>query len=137
METTTRQFIIGMLIFTGLITGCFTIISLALPKSSDTFTYTNTTLSRFADVENNANTMSNSIENSQASGGKVTILETLISFGISALSSIWSSVTTFGQIIPSMITILGLPNWFSGMLIAIIGIIVAFSLMAAWFKWWL
>ena len=139
METTVRQFIIGMLILSGIITGCFTLIALSLPSDNTTFTLANTTLDKFTDIKDNANSMENKVKTTQPNSGALGILNGLVEISIGALSSIWDSLTTLTTIVGSLGAAIGLaiPGWFSGMILAIVGVIIAFSLMAAWFKWWL
>lgn len=139
METTIRQFIIGMLLLSGIITGCFTLIALSLPAEDTKFNYANQVLDKFNDTKTKAESIQNTVEKTKPSSGVLGILNGLVEVAISALSSIWDSfdiLSTFVTSIPAAIG-LDIPSWFTGMIVAIAAIIIAFSLMAAWFKWWL
>ena len=137
MQTTIRQFIIGMLIFSALIAGCFSLIGMSLSSDSDTFLLANTTLSKFDDMSDNANSMQDTMQGQVDKSDD--ILGGLIELTISGLSSVWDSLTTLTGIMGSMGAAIGfpIPTWFSGLILAIVGVIIAFSLAAAYFKWWL
>ncbi len=139
METTTRQFIIGMILLGAIITGCFSMIAYFVPTDSIDLKATNETLNKFTDIKTNADSMSNTVQNTKANTGVLGIINGLVEISVTALSSIWTSFTTFTLILNSLGTSIGIPIpiWFSGALISIVAIIIAFSLMAAWFKWWL
>lgn len=141
METTTRQFIIGMIVFSALVTGCFTLISLSIPPNidSDKFSQANETLNKFSEINSNANDITDTIKTTPSSSGPLGIINDLVEITITGLKSVWTSFSTFKIIVSSFAAGVGLPipAWFSLMLIAIVGIIIAFSLAAAYFKWWL
>lgn len=139
MESTIRQFVIGMLILGGLITGCFTLIALSVPTDSTRFTVANNTLNKFADIKTSSDSMKNTVENAEPDKGILGMINGLVEIGAGALKSTWNSFNILGTLVNSLGASIGLtlPDWFGGMILSIVGIIIAFSLVAAWFKWWL
>jgi len=134
-ETTARQLIISALIFTALVTGCFVFISAYLPEDNDNFQEYNTTFDKFSDIDANRQQIQEKMEDAEPSSGILGILNGLISASWGAIKLIWSSVTTMGTILGDLSSQFGVPVWFTGLLIAIIGVTVAFAVMAAIFKW--
>lgn len=136
-ETTARQFIFSALIFGAIITGCFILIANSLPDSaqkSELEKY-NTTLNKFADLQEQSEKVNDKIESGEPRSGALGMINGLIESSWGSLRLIFGSVSTFSSILSSLSNQLGVPVWFTGLLISIITTTVAFALMAAWFKW--
>ena len=138
-ETTGRQILIGILIFGAIIAGSFSLISLAIPSTDDSFTTYNDTYNQFADMNTKSKAVAAQIETSTAKGGGITdFIDVLVSSSWGSLTLMWDSVTAFGSVVSNSETGLGVispPYWFIGSIITIISVILAFAIMAAIFKW--
>ena len=140
VETTTaRQFVIAALIFTAVITGLFALISLSVPTTSGDFNTYNRSFSKFVEIRDNTDDMAGDTETAEPAEGIEGILSGLYSASFGIVKQIWTSVTTMKAIIGDMSEggmTLGMPTWFTGLMVAIIGITVALALIASWRKWY-
>lgn len=134
-ETTARQLVISALIFTALISGSFIWISNFASTDSDFQEY-NVTFQKFNNIKTQSDAMQKIMsEDAEPSSGVLGILNGLIESSWGAISLIWDSIATMGTLLSDLTDTFGIPVWFSGLLIAIIGISIAFAIMAAIFKW--
>ena len=138
-ETTARQLLISALIFTALLTGSFIWIGNFTNTDTDASAFAgyNTSYSKFTEVKNQSDTIQNVIQGASPQSGDLGILEGLISASWGSLKLIWTSLGTMGTILSDISDSFGVPVWFTGMIIAIIGITITFALIAAWFKWYI
>jgi hypothetical protein len=136
--TTARQFIISALIFSAIIAGGFTLISLSIPAGAGNYTDYNRSFNKFATIRDNANSVSDSIEDATPSEGEEGILTGLYETSFGAIKQIWTSMTTMKTILSDLSTggtPLPLPAWFTALLASIITVTVAFAIIASWRKW--
>jgi len=142
-ETTARQLIFSALIFTAIITGCFVIIGGFVPdgdinSTSDYGTY-NRSYAKFAAIREDSEEIQSKMQTVQPEEGTINlgILDGLVRSSWGAISLTWRSVTTMTSIISNLSSDFGLPIWFTGLLITIIIVTIAFAIIAAIFKWYI
>jgi len=138
-ETTARQFLFSILIFGALIAGAFSLIASFLPtETHGNFTEFNQTYNKFDEIKTESSATAKQIEEGEPAKGIAGILNGLIDASWGSLKLIFNSFGTLSTIISDISAgTLGfnIPVWFSGLLITIVFITIAFALMAAWFKW--
>lgn len=139
METTARQFIIASLIFTAIITGMFTLIGQSVPTTSGNFTDYNRSYNKFVTIKSNAESISDRMETAQPSKeGDEGVLSGLWDISFGAVQQVWTSLTTMKAVIYDLNrggSPFGMPNWFTGLLVIIISITIAFAIIASIRKW--
>jgi len=135
-ETTARQILIASLIFGAIITGGFIWISGAMPTDpGNDFREYNNTFNKFQTLKYESEQIQSSIEDAKPTSGLLGILNGLIESSWGALRLVWTSVSTMSTIFSNLSSMLGVPVWLTSLFIGLIGIVLAFALMAAWFKW--
>jgi hypothetical protein len=139
-ETTARQFIISTLIFGAVVAAIFSLMSLGMPDDNTQYGISNTTLNKFETLKTNSNSIKEPLINPEPASGPEGILSGLIDVSWGSLKAIWGSFSTMTSLLNDLASgALGisLPSWFTGMIISILGIVIAFAMMAAWFKWYI
>ena len=134
-ETTARQFLFAFLIFGAVLTAGFTLIGMALPEDNSNFNKFNASFNKFEDIKSTAEESSDQVASAKPSSGLLGILNGLIESSWGAIKLIFKSTTLMDTLLTDMSDSFGIPTWFTGLMIAIIGITMGFALMAAWFKW--
>lgn len=140
-DTTAREFIFAALIFSAILTGSLTLIGLSLPTSSTEYSQYNTTFNKFESIKTNADSTAEVVEDFEAKSGPLGILEGLIQAGWGAIKQVWTSFGTLSTISTQLsngaITTFSLPTWFTGLIITMIAVTIAFAFLAAIFKWYI
>jgi hypothetical protein len=136
-QTTVRELLIAVIMFTALISGIFTLIAYSTP--TQTFAgdeQYNTTFNKFNSVRDNANAMSNTIRNPENKQNSILgVLDDLLKLAVGVTSQIWTSIDILTTILQDLSDTFGIPLWATQSLTAILLIGVIFALMAAWFRW--
>ena len=136
--TTVRQFLISSLIFTAVIAGAFAIISATLPSDVGEFSDYNRSFNKFSEIKDNAESMSNTIEDAKPAEGVEGILTGLYEVSFGAVKQIWNSITTMKAIIGDFSSgglPFRVPTWLTSLFILIITTVVIFAIIASWRKW--
>ena len=136
--TTVRQLLISALIFTAIIAGSFAMIAQNLPADVGNFTDYNRSYNKFEEIRSNADDIGGRIEDPEAKEGVEGLLSGMITVGYETMVQVWTSVSTMKAIMGDLSkggTPLALPTWFTGLLIGIILIVVAFAIVSTWMKW--
>ena len=137
-NTTARQIIFLVLIFSAIITGGFSLIALSVPTtdiSSDFQVKYNTTLNKFSDIQDKTDTISDTMRDNSDYG----TIEKITTAGWGIMTLIWDSLDTFSIVLSEIPISLGLaiPGWFIALLLAFIFITVVFAFLAAIFHWFI
>lgn len=138
VETTARQVVQSILILGAILTGCFTLIGFSLQSENVNYGVSNKSLNKFTAIKADADKIKENFPDAQPSSGVLGILNGLIEVSWGAIKAVWDSYSTVTSLINDLTEgALGfdLPSWFSGLILSIIGVTIAFALMAAWFKW--
>lgn len=134
-QTTARQIIFTGLVFAAIITGTFTMIANSVPEHSDKLATYNSTLNKFNTLKDNADEVTDKMKDGDAKVGPLGILNGLLEVSTGAIGQLWNSFTTLTQVILSLPNQFGIPQWFTGLIVSIIGVTLAFAIMSAIFKW--
>lgn len=136
-QTTVRELLIAIIIFTAVISGIFTIIALSAPTQSfGNDAQFNTTFNKFAEVKSNADSISDTVRTEKGKpAGLFGILNDLLELAWGAIKQIWTSIDILTTILQDVSDTFGVPLWVTQALSAIVLIGIIFALMAAWFRW--
>ena len=97
------------------------------------------TYNKFETLRENTAQTTDAIEDASPDQGVLGVLNGLISASWGAVKNVYISFGTFTGIIEDTSTgglrVFNLPTWFTGLLISMIAVTIAFALMAAWFQW--
>jgi hypothetical protein len=139
--STVRQFVIAALVCSALLTGAFSLIAMSIPPTQrGNYTQYNNTFNKFEEMRLNAENISGRMENAQPTKatGDESLLAGMWDATFGTVKQVWTSITT----VNAMITDLGrggspinMPQWFTGLLITIIGVIVTYAIIASIRKW--
>lgn len=137
--TTTRQFLLAALVFGAIIAGAFAMISSSLPSTgSGDFTTYNNTYNKFESIRANSEGIGDNMSNARPKEGVEGIVTGLWDISFGAVQQAWTSITTMKNIITQSSGSgfsLRLPDWFTGLLIALIVTTFAFAIIASVRKW--
>lgn len=134
-NTTARQVIFTVLIFSAIVSGGFSIIAMSIPTTdinSDFNTKYNTTINKFQDIQTHEQNM---IDAARDKG----LIGNLVNGGWGVLTLTWDSLDTFSTLAQEIPIALGLPIpfWFFALISGFLFITVVFAFLAAIFHWFL
>ena len=137
-NTTARQIIFVILIFSAIITGGFSLIAISAPTTNinDDFNLKyNSTLNKFNEIQTKTDTITSAMRSNSNYG----TIEKITTAGWGILTLIWSGLDTFSTVIYEIPYALGLaiPGWFFALILAFLFITVVFAFLAAIFHWFL
>ena len=138
-NTTARQVIFLVLIFSAVIAGSFSLIALSVPNAdvgSNFSSSYNTTLNKFGSIQEQSDQLSSVMQSNSNYG----TIETITTAGWGIMTLIWGSLDAFRTVmleIPTMMGIVAVPGWFIGLLLSFIFITVVFAFLAAIFHWFI
>ena len=136
-NTTARQIIFLVLIFSAVITGGFSLIALSIPTEeiSDSFDNYNDTLNKFTDIQTKTDLLSETMRGNSDYG----TIESITTAGWGIMTLIWGGLDTFSTVITELPSALGLaiPGWFIVLLLSFVFITVVFAFLAAIFHWFI
>jgi len=135
-ETTARQVILAILIFAAVATGSFVFLSNFVPSSNTQYGQYNTTFNKFEEVKANSEALRANVNNADPKPGILGIVDGLVSTGWGTLQLVWTSLTAMTSMIGDLSSVYGLPLWFTGLLASILGVVIAFAIVAAIMKWY-
>jgi len=126
------KMIISLLLFGAIITGTFTLLA-NFKSDADNSEYAqyNRTLNKLDTIKSNSDSLRDSVRNSNPDEGVLGFLNGLIKTGWSALTQIWTSFTTLQTLLTDLpyLSAFPIPSWFTGALIGIVSIIIAFAIV--------
>ena len=138
-ETTVRQVLIGILLFGAIIAGTFSMIAMSIPDNAGEFTDYNNSMNKFNIMKSNAEAISGDMEDAEPVSGPEGILTGLWDISFGAVNQVWNSVTVMTSIISDLsagsLDPITIPEWFTGLLIAIILTTITFAIIASIRKW--
>lgn len=140
-QTSVRTFVIAALIFAAILTGAMSMISRSVPdeQSRADFGRYESIYDRFDDLNSNTTAIKDKMKDAEPKEGLEGIITGAWDATWGAINLVWSSVTITGAVIGDLSsgTSLGLPSWFTSLIIGIIGITVAFAIIASIRKWYI
>lgn len=137
-ETTARSILMASLIAIAVITGSFSYIASYIPTGQGNFSDYNRSFAKFEEIRTNTEEISDSVKDADPSKGEEGLLSGLYESSFGAVRQGWTSITTMKDIISDLNQggfPVKLPTWFTGLLIAIITLTLAFAIIASWRKW--
>lgn len=136
-QTTVRELLIAIIIFTGVIGGIFTIIAYSSPTQSyGADAQYNTTFNKFNTIKSESEKMTNTMRYSDNKQNSLLgVLDDLLKLAVGVIQQIWTSIDVLTAILQDVSDSFGVPLWITQSLGAIVLIGVIFALMAAWFRW--
>lgn len=134
-----KNYLIGIVIFMGLITGTVHIMAsfnVDNPQFLDQekFSKFNATFNKMAESDDQITSVQNSIEGASTDPGLFGVLNALIMSAWTTLKNIFTSLSFMTAVFGGLYTIFGLPVWAGNMIVSIITIIIAFSIWGAIFQ---
>lgn len=137
---TISDFVIAALLFSAIIIGSFSLIAPYVPSGGNQaarFSEYNTSLyGQFDDLNRDVDSMKN-ITRKGPQTGLFGIIDGTVGAIAGALQSAWSALATFSTAISEVAYIMHLPAWLLNFIIASITAIIAFVVLAIWFKWYI
>ena len=139
MQITTSAVVIGCIIFIGVLTGCFSIMSAFVPSDPGSqMIYSNYTniYDQFSNMQSSTNSITNTVSTVQPASGTLGIANGLLQNSYGAVKQIWSSLSIITVILSDLSnSFFGLPLWFTGTLTTVLLLTVGFGLLAVYFRW--
>ena len=140
METTAGNIILATLIGTAIITGCFFILAPFVPVNEIQYAELNHTYAKFNEMNAKTQDITNVIQKVKPADDPLSkllgIANSFLNLCYGAITQIWGSITILTNIIlDSGSNFLHLPTWLTGLLITSLLVMIAFAIMAAYFRW--
>ena len=139
MAVLPRHYIIGIVIFTFMIIGGVSLISIVKTADStfasdDKFIQFNKTFNKYNELNSSIVSLQSSITEASTDFGIFGVLNALINSGWAAFKLMFSSLAFFADILMGMTTIFGIPAWIPGLLIMLTTILLVFAIFSAIFQ---
>lgn len=137
-DTTARRIAYATLIFTAFMIGIISMMAGFAPTDSQDFKDFNESFTKFEEIRSTQAEVTDKVDDAtpdSTEGSDLGILEGLLKGVWGALEVGWQSVTTMTSMLGDLGNVLDVPEWFVNMLIALIGVTMAFVIMSAIFKW--
>lgn len=137
-DTTGRKIAYATLVFTALMIGIISMMAGFAPTDSQDFQDFNASFTKFEEIRATQAEATDKVDDAtpdSTEGSDLGILEGLLKGVWGALEVGWDSVTTMTTMLEDLSNVLDVPLWFTNLLIALIGITMAFVIMSAIFKW--
>ena len=132
METTGRQILIAILLFSAIIAGTFSMIGTYVPADDSNFTDFNRSINKFRTIKGTSDTIASNMETAEPTNeGVEGIVSGLWDISFGAVQTMWNAITTIGTVISDTGTLLDLPDWFTGLIITVISVTLAFAIIAS------
>jgi len=138
-QTTSRDIIIGALVFTALITGIFTMVSYSVPSGTDDFDSYNRTFNKFNEIKTQTDEVVQATEGAEPDEGAEGILSGLYSSSFGALRNAWDVLDVLDDFINDLNEgglPFNIPGWFVLLISGIIFTTLTFALISSWRKWY-
>ena len=136
VETTARQVIIAVLIFTAILSGMLYILGEVIPADQATnFNDYNSSFNQLNAMVSEGETWREGTEKPSIVEVGIDVLNSLLSAGFGILNNVWSTVKIVTTVFTEAALHLQLPSWVPALFISIITITIAFAILAYWHRW--
>lgn len=137
-DTTARQYMVGFLLLTVLLSACLFLIAPAATNSTD-LVHFNNTYNRLNSTQQNLDSIAGKAQpNPDDDYGILGVVNGLIEKTIGVFKFVWDSFAIFNDVLTDLedgALPFKLPSWFTLLIYGLLVIIISFAVMSAWFKW--